>query len=266
MDRYDLYELCVQRPTVTVDLLAHLHGGSPVRLHEDFCGSGAVARAWVSSDSYRSAIGIDADEQVLTVAHSRAHGVAIADGCLRFIRAELGNDTHSVEVMAVGDADVIFAGNFSIGELHTRSQLLCYLRSCSRRLRRGGLCACDTYGGRNAFVPGLLTRTFVIQGSESTRSPVTVVRYGYEQVRADPFTGIVENHLHFDVTVGGEIVERRRSAFVYRWRIWSVPEVREAMTESGFRSTEVHWDLTDQDRSSASEPPDTYAALIVGRH
>ena len=31
-----------------------------------------------------------------------------------------------------------------------------------------------------------------------------------------------------------------RDAFVYRWRLWSVPELRDAMMEAGFRSTEVY--------------------------
>jgi hypothetical protein len=31
-----------------------------------------------------------------------------------------------------------------------------------------------------------------------------------------------------------------RDAFVYRWRLWSIAEMRDAMVEAGFASTEVH--------------------------
>jgi hypothetical protein len=44
----------------------------------------------------------------------------------------------------------------------------------------------------------------------------------------------------------GEIVE---DAFVYRWRLWSAPELRDAMAEAGFEETGARAELF------GAEPP-----------
>ena len=33
-----------------------------------------------------------------------------------------------------------------------------------------------------------------------------------------------------------------KNAFVYDWRLWSIPETRDAMKEAGFSDTAVYWE------------------------
>ncbi len=130
-------------------------------------------------------------------------------------------------------ADVIFVGNFSIGEIHERPRLIEYFRRCRARLNARGVFVCDTYGGASAFRPGGVERKHPL-------SDGGIVRYTWQQRAADPLTGMVENALHFRVERRGEIVQELTDAFVYRWRLWSVPELRDAMAEAGFTSTDIY--------------------------
>jgi len=277
MDRHDLYELCVQNPPVLAAFLRHLHGKQPTRLAEDFCGTAALSREWVRGcaiDSDVRAICLDSDPSTIDVAKRRAASdPGIDAGRLEFIvsdaaRAPLPRSFNE-------GSDTIFVGNFSIGELHDRSTLLRYLARARTRLRDGGIIACDTYGGESAWRTGAVRRTFrvashMMQIFGVQSDFLAFIHYTWEQRSTDPFTARVTNALHFRVEVGGEIVQEFTDAFVYRWRVWSVPELRDAMEEAGFSETGYHTLL----EPPAADPtgthenqiqPEHFAACVVGR-
>ena len=108
MDRHTLYELCVQSPDDLVPLLRAIHGRSPLVLGEDFCGTGRVGAAWVGQVAGGRAVAVDLDAE----AASRVppHGS---------IEAVVGDVLRDTDVQR-HRADVIWVGNFSIGEHRTR--------------------------------------------------------------------------------------------------------------------------------------------------
>ena len=224
LTRHELYEICVQSPEDLVPLLRAIHGGEPRTLGEDFAGSGALSRLWVGSVECGSAIAVDHDAETLALAK--------ADG-VRTIVGDVRSATTAADA-----ADIIFVGNFSIGELHERGELVAYLRHCRERLTPGGVFVCDIYGGDSAFLAGHVHRPH--PGPEGT-----TIRYTWEQRKADPMTGMVTNALHFRVEQAGTIYQEEHDAFVYHWRLWSVPELRDAMTEAGFGTTETYAKLAD---------------------
>ena len=77
--------------------------------------------------------------------------------------------------------------------------------------------------------------------------------------------------MHFRVEREGEIVASIEDAFVYRWRLWSVAELREAMLEAGFRSTVVRDDLHRSARANEApvraslDAAEGFIACVVGR-
>jgi hypothetical protein len=175
------------------------------------------------------------------------------------------------DVMELGDVDgcdVVFVGNFSIGYIHRRSALVEYLRGCRARLALGnagfggGVMVCDVYDGPGAFKVGSITRVHPGRGAE-------MVRYTWEHREADVLTGMVVNAIHFQVEVEGEMVARYPDAFEYRWRLWSIREMREAMMEAGFVSTEVYQDVGPSAESGAlthgREMREAGIVCIVGR-
>ena len=242
LTRYDLYESCVQHPSTLVSLLVAIHGGKPERLGEDFCGSAALSRAWVSMIPRGRAIATDIDPEPLAEARKRlGRGSARARVTLvqRDVLAARGPATRAARQAC----DVVFVGNFSIGEIHERPALVAYLRAARARLASGrspGVFVCDTYGGSGAFRTGGVQRMHPLAGDDAAR-----VRYTWQQRRADPLTGMVENALHFRVERAGEKVQEFTDAFVYRWRLWSLCELRDAMSEAGFSRVDVFAQVPD---------------------
>lgn len=280
-DRFECYELCVQSPRDVVGMLRAIAGPGATRLREDFCGTAAVARFWVEREGAR-AVGVDCDAEVLRKAEElreRGRGrlktcpteeeEAEGEGNKAGVGEVGGNAGGEVGGEAGGkagrgdgsesrptweltrgdlvageieeEADVVFVGNFSIGYFLDRRGLVRYLERSRRVLgRSGGVFVCDTYGGASAFSLGSTTRKRVGPGGE-------FVHYHWSHDAVDPLTGMVENSISFRVEVGGEIVREMPRAFVYRWRLWSIAELREAMMEAGFVRTAVFVDVVGED-------------------
>lgn len=228
LDRFECYERCVQDGARMAAFLRAVHGGEARVLREDFCGTGAVCRAWVSDASAmgdsagRRAIGVDLDREPLERLWRVPRVQAV---CADVVRCDL-------------KADIISATNFPIGYWHTRPELLRYLRATRARLRRGGVFVCDTYGGTGAFTRGSTVRDIYADGGLR-------IRYTWEQREADPISGLVTDVLHFRGDRAGEVVFTHTDAFTYRWRLWSLPELRDALLEAGFAQVEVYSELAD---------------------
>jgi len=221
-DKHDLYELCVQSPKDLVPLLRAIHGNEPVTLGEDFSGTAALSHLWVVDENCK-AIATDLDEESLI---KRGTHERIAK--------------HLKDVREIDDpCDLLFVGNFSIGYLHTRAELVEYLKHARSRLQASGSTfICDTYGGDTAFTLGGVHRAHPMPNGK-------LCRYTWEQHEADPTTSMVTNLIHFRVEKAGVIEFELEDAFVYEWRLWSIPELRDAMTDAGFKDTQVYTKLAD---------------------
>jgi len=226
----DLYEVCVQSPAHVVDLLRAIHGQDPLRLGEDFAGSGAVSRAWVAQSDQHHAWCVDRDAKALAFC-----------GDADRVSTRVADVTEEA-----ARVDAIWVGNFSIGYHHDRPSLLAYLKHVRTRLNPSGVFVCDTYGGESAFLIGevhryhQLPKELAPDGTGGWR-----VRYTWEQREADPLTGMVTNALHFRIERAGVIETELIDAFMYRWRLWTVPELRDTMAEVGLQNTAVYGQLPD---------------------
>ncbi len=293
-DRHALYELCVQSVEHLAPLIRAIHGGDPKVLGEDFAGTAALSHRWVELSPEARAIAVDLDEEALAYhgAHERI-------------------EKHTADVRTIdAPCDALFVGNFSIGYLHTRAELVAYLRHARERLlpplprsgegrgegvssdlplptgERGGapgsdsslssgVFLCDTYGGESAYTLGGVHRPHPLPRKEGEPGG-RICRYTWEQQSADPTTGMVTNVIHFRIERAGVIEHELFDAFVYEWRLWSVPELRDAMMEAGFSSTQVYAKLADaiDDEGNAYVEPvtdaeeeleDSFIVLVVGR-
>lgn len=264
----DLYEICVQSPRHVASMLRKVHRGHAVTLREDFCGTAAVARRWCldalrAGDSAR-AIAIDADGP--TVAHARKR--AEDDGLRGQCRVLEGDCLAKHAPAADEPADIVFAGNFSIGYAHRRTTLMGYLKRSLARLRASplgpGVLAVDTYGGADAMQLGQIRRRHIGPRGE-------IVHYLWTHEYADPVTGMVTNSISFEVERDGEIIDRQPRTFVYEWRLWSIAELREAMLEAGFAAVDVYREVAiapEQPPEPVADPAElgaNWVVLVVGR-
>jgi hypothetical protein len=212
-DPYLLYELAVTSPDQLAKFLYALHGKGPRVLGEDFSGTAAVSRGWLRMRKDVRAVAADQDAAVLARAGVSARLKTVA-----------------VDVLKVRDkADIVAATNFPVCYLHTRRALVRYLRHVRGRLNRGGIFVADLYGGQHALKTGKRSKQVRLpEGGSFT--------YIWDQRHVDPLTGRVFNAIHFRVPGAPPL----RNAFTYDWRLWSIPELCDAMMDAGFKATEVH--------------------------
>ena len=251
-DRHDLYEACVQSPPEMTLMLRAIHGRDPKVLGEDFAGTAALSRHWVANVPGASAIAVDQD-----------------GGELGRAGVTPGVRTVVADVRQISDpVDCLFVGNFSIGYLHSRAELMAYLRHARSRMNPGGVFVCDTYGGESAYHLGSVDRDVALPGGLHCR-------YRWEQREADPLTAMVTDVLHFRVFDADEVIADFPDAYVYRWRLWSVPELRDALIEAGFETTDIYSNLPDavDDEGHAYAEPitdpdwlgDSFIVCVAGR-
>jgi len=228
-DKHALYEMSVQSPEENIKFFERVYkkhnGCLPLHLKEDFCGTALLCAAWVARRPDNVAVGVDLDRS--TLQWGREHNITpLGDAASRV--SLVNDDVRSVRSPKV---DVVAALNFSYFIFKKPSDLSEYFRAARASLRPGGMLVLDMFGGWEAQMN--VTDTTRYKG----------FTYVWEQDRFDPITNETRFHIHFRFHGGGGI----RKAFTYDWRLWSVPEVREALADAGFAGSQVYWEGVDSD-------------------
>ena len=254
VDRHALYELAVQAPDQDAQLLAswfRRKAGRPLAvLREDFCGTAAISCAFVrggrgAEREQRRAIAVDHDADL--IARAKHNVDELPDAMQPRVQLVCAD----VRKARAEKADLVVALNFSYCVFHERRDLLAYLKSCHRSLRSGGAVVLDVFGG------GLAHRPF------AERFDHGAFAHEWEQRSFDPATHRVDCRIHFDTPHG-----RIDSAFVYDWRMWTVPELVDLLREAGYSSTSVLWQdpKTGTFRERAKGPADPHwLAYVTGQ-
>lgn len=232
LSKYALYELSVQSPDVHVEWYAkvfrELTGRKAIDLREDFCGTFQLSREWVARDPERRALGLDLDPEPLAYGRKTHWRTLTVDQ-----RKRLAVKRQNVLAATQRKFDLVNASNFSFCVFQRREDLLRYFRACRASLRREGMLLVDLAGG-----PGMIER---MRERKSVRLPDgRRFQYIWHQKSFDPIHRRGEFAIHFRLP-DGRLWE---DAFTYDWRLWTIPEVREAMREAGFRDTRVYWETT----------------------
>ncbi len=236
-DKHDLYQRSVQDPDMEVEFVDStfktLRRRRAVSFREDFCGTALLSAAWVESRPGRTATGVDIDQDVLDwgIEHNLKS------------RGEPGNRVslvcEDVRGSRPGRFDVVGAFNFSYWIFKTRGEMRDYFKGVRRALNPDGLFILDTYGGWESQQPMLEPRR--IKGGFT---------YVWDQSSFCPITHDLVNHIHFEFRDGS----RLEKAFTYEWRYWTLPELRELLTEAGYSKVQFYWDDTDEDEDAVFRP------------
>lgn len=230
-DRHELYELSVQDVQAEIDFVdatcTALRGKPAQTLREDFCGTAASACEWVKRRPGNRAVGLDLDAPTLDWGRKR-NIAALPEEAAERVKL-LRRDVRKPGAEGSG-VDVVLAMNFSYWIFGTRSALRGYFESVRESLAEGGVFVCDFYGGSDTMIE-----------QEEVRRINRHFTYVWDQHRYNPITGDMECRIHFRFPDGSEM----RDAFVYHWRLWTLPEIRELLTEAGFPAVTVYWEGTD---------------------
>lgn len=228
-DKYALYGTAVQTPLDDARFLARYFRkvtGRPLRLfREDFCGTANILCEFVKLHRANHGIGVDLDPEPL--AWCRAHNLPRLTASQQ---SRIALERRNVIDFREPCADLVAAFNFSYSVLKTRHELLTYFKSVRRSLVRGGLFIVDNHGGTE--IPVIARETWSCGR----------FKYTWQVSSFDPLTHHIVCKIHFLFKDGSRI----KDAFVYDWRLWTLPELKELFAEAGFRNVHVLWESTDR--------------------
>ena len=256
-DKYVLYQRAVQEPEADLEffeeVFAERYGRKPRDLREDFCAAAYTACTWVARHPENRAWGVDLDPEPL--AWGREHNAAD-------LSPDALSRLHLVEgdVREVGDlkVDVVAAQNFSYCIFKTRAELRRYFEAVRAGLRDQGVFVLDIFGGPEAQM----------EAEEETEYEDEGFAYVWDQQRYDAITNEIRCAIHFRFPDGSVIEE----AFLYDWRLWTIPELKELLLEAGFSAAEAYWEGTDDEgegngeftQTASAENEDAWIAYVVG--
>lgn len=227
-DRHALYQEAVNAPDANIEFIRKIYRGmrgrEPRVLKEDFCGTALMATTWAQRSPLNRAIGVDFDAD--TLEWGRRHNVATRGPAVaRRVSLVQGDVLEDIPQ----PADIVAALNFSYYLLTTRRQLVTYFSNALRSLRPGGLFVLDCIGGTEAVADFAEERSC----GEFT--------YLWAQRGFNPLDHSSQCSISFAFPDGS----RLDPAFAYRWRMWTMPEIRDCLDEAGFGNVRIFWEYSD---------------------
>lgn len=218
-DRHAFYEAAVQGVDWDLDFLVRAYrkrsSREPRLFREDFCSTAALATAWALRHPRNRAWGVDLDPEPLAWAkeHRLPH--------VREVAARVTLVQSDVRRAQEPRVDVACALNFSWWVFHRRADLMAYLRAARASLKPGGVLVLNAFGGTRAEKE-LVERTRKRATNTPDGERVRAFTYVWEQASFNAVNRQLLAYIHF------EFDDRPRfaRAFVYDWRMWTLPEPR----------------------------------------
>ena len=249
-DRFDLYQKGVQSAEYYAHFLSRRFqslAGRPLRtLREDFCGTAAICCEFVKLHPLNRAIGVDMDP--IPLKWCKTHnfpGLSVEESQrIRLIRKNV--------LIANAAADLIVSLNFSHFVFKSRKELLAYLKNARLALNKDGVLLIDAFGGGDPEI------------ASGEHREEDGFDYEWEVSRFDPITRNIVCKIHFEFRDHTKL----RNAFVYDWRLWTLPELQELFVEAGFRNIHVLWRQSGDSvfkRASTGRADAVWIACVVGQ-
>lgn len=226
-DKYDLYQKAVQSAETDVvflrDVYKQLRKKSPRSMREDFCGTFSLSCEWVKLNPKHVGIGIDLDPEPLEY------------GLMKHYPKLRSNQQSRLTILRdnvlspkLPPADIVSAMNFSYFIFKSRQSLRAYFKNALRTLKKDGIFIIDLFGGS------------LCQAEIEEKSKKSGFTYYWHQKCFDPVSNFAKFAIHFKPDGQKKMVDQ----FTYDWRMWTIPELREMMTDVGFTKTHVYWEGT----------------------
>jgi hypothetical protein len=103
-----------------------------------------------------------------------------------------------------------------------------YFQAARAGLNDEGVLMLDIFGGTEA-----ITHT-----REKRKIEGEAFKFIWEQEKYNPITNEILCHINFKFSDGSAI----KHAFTYDWRLWTIAELTELLTEAGFSKVHVYWE------------------------
>ena len=241
IEKYRLYEAAVQdahqQVGVTEKVYEENFDREPLLLKEDFCGTSWISAEWVQRGEGREALGLDIEQEVLD-AGEVLHRSELKNG--QQARMKMVNQN----VLDPTDQkfDAIAACNFSYFIFHERPDLINYFKAAHQSLKEEGVFLLETAGGAG-FIDAPFREHRTVKHESGKKKGKKWFKYTWHQRTYDPMFRRGLYSIHFELMNGAKM----KDAFVYDWRIWTIPEIREILEEVGFSSSDAFSHGWDED-------------------
>ncbi len=239
-EKYRLYERSVQSPEYHiqwfVDVYRELRKKYARRLREDFCGTFRLSAEWVKRNRNNEALGLDLDPEPLEYGR-QTHLAPLTPSQKKRLKVLRKNVISTTKPAS----DIVIACNFSFCTFRDRPTLVKYFKAVRKSLRPDGLFILDLAGG-----PGMIEE--MRERKVLRTKGKTLATYIWDQQSFDPIHREGHWAIHFRFPGG----RRMEEAFHYHWRLWTIPEVRDALIEAGFADSTVYWE-TEHDGEGTGE-------------
>jgi len=251
-DRHMLYQKSVQGPEDDIPFFEYhyeLYTGRKLRnFREDFCGTAYLSAYFVTHHRNNRAVGVDLHWPTLEwgIKHNVSRLTPKQKENLTLVHSNVLDRHRSQTQMTV-------AMNFSYMVFKERSMLLKYFKRARQALQPWGMFMVDIWGGSETFVLQEEPRK-VKNADDDGIGDFTFI---WDQDIFDPASHFYTCRIHYAFQDGSEL----RNAFVYDWRLWSMPEVMEVMREAGFEDVHFLWEGTDKKTGKGT---DTYHRVKKG--
>ena len=234
-NKYTYYEASVQTPEEHVRIFdrmfSEIRGRVAMKLKEDFCGTFLISCEWVRSHPHRLSLGVDLDPE--PIAYGRTHGFTRLTPTekkrVKILKADVCTPMKSEKI------DIIGAGNFSFNIFKTKEQMIKYFKAAYQTLGKDGIFVLEMAGGPGFIAKGKEQKTYTVK-------EIGKYMYYWDQKSFDPIQNYGVYAIHFREPSGN----LRKDVFVYDWRIWTIPELRDMMEIAGFSSSKVYWEAADR--------------------
>ena len=232
-DKHVLYEASVQAVEHEIGFMRrifrHHRHRDLLHLREDFCGTALLSANWVKMNAGHRALGVDIDPEPLDWGlRHHIHPLADAGRRLQLVNANVLDCAKPL-------TDAVCAYNFSYYLFKQREDLRAYFVHARRCLKPDGLLFLDAFGGLEAMQRAKDTRV-VSDATDPFGRKIAPFTYEWEHADFDTLSHDITCHIHFVLKNG----RRMEKAFTYHWRLWTLPELREILTEAGFTRVEIY--------------------------
>lgn len=257
-DKHVLYQASVQAPDTDSKTYARWfkkYAGRELRsMREDFCGTAVLCCEHIRNHKDNTAVGVDLHRPTLD--WGIQHNVNVLLDEEQQQRLQL-IESNVLDVTAP-KVDCVLALNFSYQVFKTRKDLGQYIKAVYKSLKPGGVFYMDALGGPDV----MLAKT------DKTRKHGFT--YHWEQRSFDPISHRLVCAIHFEFKDGTMM----KDAFIYDWRMWSLPELQELFLEAGFDDVHVMWEGTDWKtrsgngifrRRAVGDMDEAWISIVVGR-
>lgn len=254
-DKFHLYHEAVQSPKADVEfyqkIFFEIHKTKKLTtLREDFCAAGAISSEWVKLNKKYKSCGLDLDPEPMKYGRKNYLSRLNGDQQKRVVLIQ-----KDVLEPGLPQADIVAAVNFSYFIFKKREVLKNYFSNVYHSINKKGLFIVDIFGGSQC------------QDAIEDRFKFSDFSYYWDQQTFDPISNEALFQIHFR-----HKGYKYENVFTYDWRLWSIPEVKEIMVESGFTDTKIYWEGTNRKGggngifkpTQKGEPCLSWIAYVVG--